>query len=224
MPVHDVAWRLPEITVVRAVSQSIAVLDATLCRDWQYRYFSFDSRWAPGEELASMRNGSGDEYSIVFTAAGVFVRGFNHESPMSPYGLEPERPWPGFVDSVPPEFAAQVTEPAFAHHFPHGVVPAVTACLWRQPGDERWHAGTIAFPEGYADPDGANWMFEVLADGTPESYCRHAGDYFGQPINAEAVRQVYAHTPLTDELVAVLNPDVSVADLAEELATIAYPA
>ncbi|MFE4802065.1 hypothetical protein ACFRFL_45945 [Streptomyces sp. NPDC056708] len=36
---------------------------------------------ADGEEMASMRNGSGDEYSIVFSAAGAYVRGFDHETP-----------------------------------------------------------------------------------------------------------------------------------------------
>jgi len=31
-----------------------------------------------------MRNGSGDAYSIVFGPLGVIIRGFDHESPMSP--------------------------------------------------------------------------------------------------------------------------------------------
>ncbi|GGV05405.1 hypothetical protein GCM10010502_70370 [Kitasatospora aureofaciens] len=45
-----------------------------------------------------MRNGSGDEYSIVFAPAGVYLRGFDHESPMSPYAEDGV--WPGVVDSV----------------------------------------------------------------------------------------------------------------------------
>jgi hypothetical protein len=170
-----------------------------------------------------MRSESGDEYSIVFSLAGAYIRGFDHESPMSPYGLDPARPWPGVIDDVPPEFAAQVTEPAFAHSFPDGHVPALTACLWRRTTDDRWRTGTIDFPDGSVDADGAKWMFELLVEGTPEAYCRHAGDYFEVPVAAELVQHVYAHRPLTDELVARLNPEVTMADLAKDIAQIVYP-
>lgn len=34
-----------------------------------------------------MRNGSGDEYAIVFSAAGAYIRGFDHEAVMSPYAV-----------------------------------------------------------------------------------------------------------------------------------------
>jgi hypothetical protein len=47
-----------------------------------------------------MNNGSGDEYSIVFAPAGAFVRGFDHESPMSPYGND-DFDVPGMDVSVP---------------------------------------------------------------------------------------------------------------------------
>ena len=34
-----------------------------------------------------MRNGSGDEYSITFTDDDAFLRGFDQESPASPFAL-----------------------------------------------------------------------------------------------------------------------------------------
>ncbi len=37
------------------------MLDAIMSPDWELRYFSFDSRWSPTEEMVSMRNGSGIE-------------------------------------------------------------------------------------------------------------------------------------------------------------------
>jgi hypothetical protein len=54
--------------------------------EWECRYFSFDSEFGPGQSLVSMRNGSGDEYSITFTGGGAFLRGFAREAPV--------RPWP----------------------------------------------------------------------------------------------------------------------------------
>ncbi len=97
MTVYDVARQLPTIRELRDLCRSLAMLDAILSPGWESRYFSFDAAWAENEEMASMRNGSGDEYSIVFSAAGAYIRGFDHESPMSPYNDDDRDPWPGEV-------------------------------------------------------------------------------------------------------------------------------
>jgi hypothetical protein len=166
-----------------------------------------------------MRNGSGDEYSIVFCDAGVLVRGFDHESLMSPAASEFGEPWPGVIDSVPEVFARCVREPAFSFDG----VPELTVCLWRQRDDDRWHAGEIEFPAG-DDPDGAQHLFALLVDGSAEAYQRFAEDYYEVAVELGAVRQVLALHPLSDELVRRLNPRLSMVDLAEDLASIGYPA
>jgi hypothetical protein len=220
MTVQDVARRLPDISVVRDRSRSLAMLDAIISPEWEYRYYSFNAAWGPAQELASMRNGSGDDYAIVFSPAGAWVRVFAHESPMSPWGLEPPRPWPGVLDTVPPAFQACVQEPAFTLD----AVPMVTACLWRQITDDRWHTGAIDFPAGQEDPDGSEWLLELLLDDSPEAYRRFAEDYYElNSVNLAAVRQVYALRPLTQPLVTALNDRLSVADLAYDIAEIGYP-
>ncbi len=45
---------LPSIPQVRHIAQSLAMLDAILSPEWDYRYYSFNSAWGPGEEMASM--------------------------------------------------------------------------------------------------------------------------------------------------------------------------
>jgi hypothetical protein len=52
MTAAELAARLPAIAVVRRRSQSLAVLDAIMSAEWQYRYFSFDSDFGPGQALA----------------------------------------------------------------------------------------------------------------------------------------------------------------------------
>jgi hypothetical protein len=109
------------------------MLDAIMSPEWESRYFSCNSSWAPGEEMASMANGSGDAWSIVFSAVGAFIRGFDHESAMSPAGNDDEL-WPGLVDTVPAVFAACLDEPAFSYE---GTLEATvgvgrtTRGLWR---------------------------------------------------------------------------------------------
>jgi len=106
MTAPHLAGRLPAIGVVRRWSQSLAVLDAIMSAEREDRYFSYDTEFGPGQALASMRNGSGDEYSITFTGDGAFLRGFDHESPLSPFSRTPPALWPGILTGLPAELAA----------------------------------------------------------------------------------------------------------------------
>ncbi len=51
----------PGLLLRRCVS--LAVLDAIMSPDWQYRYYSFDAAWGDDAMMASMRNGQGDDRS-----------------------------------------------------------------------------------------------------------------------------------------------------------------
>jgi hypothetical protein len=75
----------PDVESLKRLSQSLAMLDAILSPDWEFRYYSFNSKWNAGEMMASMRNGSGDDYFILFNSSGAIIKGFAHESPMSPF-------------------------------------------------------------------------------------------------------------------------------------------
>ena len=184
MTAYDVARNLPGIAELRALCRALAALDGVLEPDSDYRYHRYDAAWAPGEELASMQDGAGNEYSITFTAAGAFVRGFDHESEMSPYGTDDDKPWPGVIDSVPEVFRACLEEPAFCDEG----TPRITVCLWREHGDTAWRHGEIEFP----GDDGADWMFGLLTDGTPEAYQKWARDYYETPVDLAVVRRAFA--------------------------------
>jgi hypothetical protein len=129
------------------------------------------------------------------------------------------------LDSVPPEFAGCLQEPAFA-------IEDTTFCIWRRHGDASWQRGVIEFPPG-PDPDGSEYLLSPL-DGRPETYREWAAGHFDKPfLTAEMVRHVYEHRPLTDELVAALTPDVvmdygdnphmEAADFEDEAGEIGYP-
>lgn len=219
MTVHDIARRLPGIPVLRDRCRALAMLDAILSPEWADRYYSYDSRWSGAEEMASMRDGAGNEYAIVFSPAGAYACGFAHESLMSPYAAG--GPWPGVLDEVPEAFRPYVEEPAFSDG---DGTPVVTVCMWRQPQDAAWRAGAIDFPEdGTDDPDGAGYLFALPADGSAEAYRGFAEDYYELPVDLEAVRHVHALRPLTPEVIAALNPDVDLADLAKDIEQIGYP-
>lgn len=197
----------------------MAILEAVLSPEWEHRYHSFDDHWSETESMASMRNGSGDEYSIVFSAVGAYVRGFDHESPMSPYAED--GPWPGVLDEVPDVFRPCVEEPAFSDE---DGMPVVTTCTWRETEDDGWAAGSIDFPHrANEDPDGAGYLFQLWVDRSPEAFQRWAEDYYEAPVDLGAVRHIFSSRPLTEEVVSALNSSVALADLALDVAGIGYP-
>jgi hypothetical protein len=217
----EVLRRLPDISRVRDTSQAIAMLDAILSPDWSSRCFSFAPEWAPGEALASMHDGSGDEYSILFSAAGACARGFSHRSPMSPLRSTPPAPWPGLLEGVPDAFRSLVEEPS------DGVQsgpPPATVCFWRRSQDPAWSCGNIELPTGTPDPDGADELFRVLSGGGPAGYQEFAQERYDRDVDLRAVQHAYDLRPLTRSVVAELNPDRELADLEPDRKQIGYPA
>ena len=53
---------LPHPEEILKRSRALAALDLILSPEWEDRYYSFNSRWDSNEMMASMRNGSGDEW------------------------------------------------------------------------------------------------------------------------------------------------------------------
>jgi hypothetical protein len=205
---------LPEIEPLRRLCQSLAMLDAIMSPEWEYRYYSFNSKWASGEMMASMSNGSGDEYHILFTSVGAIIKGFAHESSMSHWTSESEKPWPGVLDEVPPEFQDFLCEPAFS-------IKDVTFCVWRKHADAFWQIGTVDYPTE-ADPDGSEELLSIL-DGDPSKYVTFAHEYYEREISPLAVEQIYRHRLLQADVVSALNADVSIEELQGDVEQVGYP-
>src|SRR5882762_11464650 len=70
---------LPDRISLEHICISISVLDAIISQEWQYRYYSFNSKWDANERCLQMRNGSGDEMHILFRQDGCAINGFAHE-------------------------------------------------------------------------------------------------------------------------------------------------
>lgn len=228
---------LPDVESLKRLSQSLAILDAILSPDWESRYYSFNSKWSDGEMMASMRDGSGDDYFILFNSHGAIIKGFAHESPMSPFGNEPPKVWRGVLDDVPIEFQDFLSEPAFS-------IEATTFCTWRRYSDSSWQIGDIAYPKELDprtieavqalqqtsgvvyptldDPDGSEELLSIL-DGEPSTYHGFATYYFEKEISLSAVQHIYEHKSLIQEIISELNAEVSEDKLRDDIEEIGYP-
>jgi hypothetical protein len=204
---------LPPVDELIAVSKAIAMLDAVLCPEWQYRYHSFNSKWAPGSQMGSMRDGCGDHYFILFNQHGAILKGYDHESPAAGHVIEHGVPFPGMYAGIPEESAEFLKEPAFS-------INETTFCRWRRLEDPHWQAGHPDYPTEH-DPSGAQGLLTIL-QGDPGFYAEWARNYYEVPVDLEAVQRVYRHEPLSAPLVHALNPGVSLADLEADIEEIAY--
>ena len=202
---------LPDIPTLRRLTRALATLDALLSPDWEYRYYSFNAHWAPGEMMASMRTGSGDHWFALFSPVGVALHGLSHEAP----NFRPGSPWPGIFEALPEEFQANfLDEPAFDTR-------NSTFCIWRRDTGDRWWHGPVDLPQG-DDPDGSAGLLAILR-GEPEQYVEFARNYFERQIAVSDVTTIYRHEPLTQDLIRRLSPSAGLESVAKDLHEIGYP-
>jgi len=152
----------------------------------------------------------------VFSPQGAILKGFDHEASMSPWEREPVAVWPGVLDDVPEAFSSFLAEPAFS-------MGDCTFCIWREPSDEHWRRGPVVFPETECDdPDGSEGLLGMF-DGKPETYVDFASEYYEQALDIDVVRRIYAHEPLTQAIVAELNPQANWESIVKDAEEIHYP-
>lgn len=214
MTVHELVALLPDPAVLLARCRALALLDTIL--DPHDPTHSFVSDWREGVDLACMDNGSGDQYAVVFDPAGVFLYGFDHECDATPWRDEPRAHWPGLLDGLPCSLARYSAAPEFQFD---GFFDA-TVCAWREAGATAWQCGPVEFSAD--ESDGADWLFDLLADGSPEAYVSFAEDYYERPVDPEAVRVVLAGAPLTRATVTSLSATADFETVASQARALGY--
>jgi hypothetical protein len=190
---------LPSTDNLKLRLQSLAMLDAILMKDWEMRYFSFNSGWGVGESMGSMRNGQGDEFFILFDQTGAAGKVLVHED-----SLDEQRN--ALIRSqIPQEFSSFRNEAAFS-------LNKATYFFWQRPG-QSWSV----------QPARTNYPLLAFVADEGDHYCSWARDYYEIEIEKASVRSIFKHTPLTRELVQSLNPEVTSIDIAEDVNQIGYP-
>ncbi|GFE81718.1 hypothetical protein GCM10011487_37180 [Steroidobacter agaridevorans] len=195
---------LPSILEIRRITQSLAMLDAILCPEWEYRYYSFNSGWGPGEEMASMRTGEGDDWFLLIYATGAAIKGFAHE--LADDLLLPQN----IQAQVPPDFASFLSEPAFS-------MQQATFCYWRRTNDSSWSKVSSALTD-----DGSDDMLKLVVSDA-SAYKEWAEGYYEIPVSLNAVAALFSHQPLNDSVIRALNPDAAVNSVYAEASEIGYP-
>lgn len=190
---------------------TFAILDLIFCDEDWLRFYRFDSKWAPDVSMATIDNGAGDELFIVFSPEGVIMKGFDHESWLSPYAREEHTVFPGIYDEVPLSLFKLLDDEAFEKE-------AVTFCIWRESRDIAWRKGDVKIPEG--EEDGAEFLLGMIFK-TPEEYVEWAGYYYDRPISIEVITQIYEDLKIDEATIRSLNPNRDAQAVMQEWAILA---
>lgn len=189
---------LPHPRDLERICRGLATLDAIMSSEWEARYYSFNAAWDPAAQvrMASMRNGSGDDWFIAFTPHGTFVKAFWHEHPLTPAAT--------VYAGLPAALQPQRDEPAFT----------TDQVTWGG-----WHDGSAWTLRG--DPAPLADELAMLA-GDAAAYRDYAAAYFEATVPLEVIVHVLAGAPLDASIVASVNDERSLAELRADLVEIGY--
>ncbi|NRR23092.1 hypothetical protein [Brevibacillus sp. MS2.2] len=190
----------------------LSALDILLCQEEWLRRYQFDPQWDENTTFASINNGAGDDLYILFTPEGVIVKGFDHESEMSPHAREEYEVWPGIYEQVPPALLHRLDDEALTKE-------DVTFCLWRVPTDHVWKTGDIHNPQGL--DDGSDFLLGMIYD-SPEDYVEWAEAYYEVKVSLDVVGYTFSNTAITEEMITELNPEVDLELAIKELQAIGF--
>ncbi len=172
--------------------QGLALADAVLCPEWSYRYFSFNAHWDvnANEQMASMRDGEGSEFFLLFSDLGVAAKVFDPEMRVT---LD--------LNIMPDSFSSFKNEVAFSLNH-------TSYLFWREITDSTWQ-----FAPQHLD----HYPHLELITGTVEAYWQWAQDYYDLEIDFEVLAQVMTTRTISASQLAILNPELSWDDLQEDL-------
>ncbi|MFC5451572.1 hypothetical protein [Paenibacillus aestuarii] len=203
----NVLERLPNPIILKKLMKIQASLNIILCEDEWLRYHRFVQDWDEGVCMAKIDNGAGDHLIILFSTEGSIIKGFDHESELSPYAQDEHKVLEGIYDDVPKELLTLLEDDAIEKD-------DVTFCIWRENSDTSWRKGKVEIPKG--ESDGSDFLVGCIFH-TPEDFVEFAEGYFEISPSLDIVAKIYDEFTITAEMINILNPDCDVKEVLQEL-------
>lgn len=200
--VDKIYKQTPSPESLREVLQIQSAMDIIMQdeEDSWLRLVNFYKNYNSGIDVVKFDNGAGDTMCVVFSEDGVIIKGFDHESILSPYDNEEEKIAKGIYDFVPNELMELLKDESMEKD-------DVTFCIWRSKKDSDWQKGNIDVPEGYEDgDDGEEFLLGYIFE-NPEEWLEWGKDYYEMDFSIEDIREIYEHKNITKEIVQKINPE-----------------
>lgn len=200
---------LPPVPLLLRRTQALAMLNPLLSPEWQDRFFSFDRHWALGQQLASIRDGSGNHAFVLFIGDGCILKTFDHErTPVQDSSLFLK----DLALQLPELYQGFLQEPAF-------VIEDVTSVAWFDLTRGQWQ---VAFSDSQGVAAQPDEVLRLLKSGDLSECVAWVEDAYEVDVPLQSVRALYSHEPLTDRLVRSLNADLTLVDVMDDAREVGY--
>lgn len=207
---------LPNTKKLKEILLSQSALDIIMKdeEDAWLRLSSFYKNYFDGIDIVKIDNGAGDNMYILFSKDAAIIKGFDHNSSLSPYNNDEEIA-KGIYDSVPMELMELLKDESIE-------VNDVTFCVWISQNDYNWKKGNIIVPEDYKEnDDGESFLLGYIFDDA-DSWLDWAEDYYEKEFPVECVKAIYEHKDITREIIEKVNPKRDTDAVIKELKMIGY--
>lgn len=211
--------QLPNEKTLKEVLLSQAALDIILVEeeDSWLRLTNFYRNHFTGVDMVKIDNGAGDHIYFLFSKDGTIIKGFDHESILSPYANDKEEIAKGIYDLVPRELVNLLDESTERDD--------VTFCVWKSLNDSLWRKGDVVVPEGYKnDDDGESFLLGYIFKNA-DIWLDWAKSYYEEKvenIQVDSVEKIYKHESITSCLIKKINSQRDVESVIKELKEIEY--
>ncbi|WP_086350603.1 hypothetical protein [Candidatus Enterococcus clewellii] len=200
---------------LRQAFLSWAAIDILLEEEYAYRVYDWIPVWTQGQAYGKIDNGAGDELIALFGENDCIIKGFDHESALSPHAQEEFKIYDGLYEQAPKELLERLFDPAIEHEH-------VTFCIWQTTGDD-WHKEETAIPEG--EDDGEEFLMGYFHS-TVEAHSDWIKDYYEIELDQSLVllfRHFFYRKPITQTLLIQHGFGEQKERIFEELEKIGYP-
>ncbi len=201
---------LPTAEKLKEILLSQATLDIMMNdeEDAWLRLTSFYKNHFNEVDMAKIDNGAGDHIYFLFSKYGTIIKGFDHESELSPYANDAGEIAKGIYGSVPPELMELLDESIERDD--------VTFCIWRSRTDSLWRKGQVVVPKEGDDGEGflLGYIFEddnLWLDWAKSYYEERAAK-----IEVDWIKKVYERD-VTEEIIQKINPGRDIKGAMKEL-------
>jgi hypothetical protein len=182
------------------ITKAISVLDAIISPEWEYRYYSFNSKWSKDESMASMRDGQGNCWFLLITEKGMILSGH----------IKGQKSELNLQEGVPNLFIDNFwNEPAFMNDEANFIA-------WKLDTDKCW-----SFKYGTDNTIGVQNIINLLR-GNPEDYKEFAQEYYEKELDIKIVKQIYTGEKITIDMLQDLNNEITLNEIENDLREIGY--
>lgn len=197
---------IPDAKTLHKRLMLCAKLDFLLNQDDEtYTIYHYDDKnWLADGDYVRIDDGSGDHLHILMTQNSTVIKGFSHESKLSPYNANrPE--WlhqHNFFAGLEGKLKIEILDPALEPE-------CTTFAVWSQPGNEKWQFAD--FPPACNEPDGSDDLLDAILD--INSYSNFLTDYYEIELDRPTLEQLFNGAVFSDKILIKLFPTQDAANL-----------